>query len=406
MRYRRRPALAIRAALLLAAAFALAGCAHATEARQISPTPDVQSRTDVGLGPGVRPLSSGPGEKSSPSWEPSGDRIAFVVDGYVVEKPLDAPDVRRRTTRDFGAQAVSWISGSSDGLLILGADQPSRVSDPPADTLTAYQALSKEGSLEVKRLLDGVSSMAPDPDSGGVLLALEDGARSRLALVGASGEPLTYPGTVEGRVTGLSLSPDRDQAVVAVQSPGPRARFEIHAFSSAENRQQLLARLGPDLEVIGAPQWTRNGIYYVAREPDDGSPGAVPYSLYRLSPGSGGPELAPGVGSDFVALGVSRSPDGEHLAIIGRRNPGSAPNLYKLDTATGSLSTLTSNENMEIKAGAGDLFWSVDGQFITIVARSLLSGPETYPAPVDAVVSGFYNLYEVPVEEAVRDRSR
>lgn len=391
---------------LLVAALALAGCAHGIEARSISPAPDVQSRTDVGLGPGVRPLSSGPGEKGSPSWEPEGERIAFIVDGYVVEKPLDGPDVRRRTTRDFGAQAVSWTSGGGDGLLVLGANQPSLEARSPAGSLTAYQTRSMEGSLEVAKLVTGVSSMASIPDGEGVLLALENGDRSRLAFVEASGEPLTYPGAIEGRITGLSLSPARDQTILAVRAPGPQTRFELHAFPLEGGGPRLLARLEPRMEIIGAPQWTSNGIYYVARETANGEQqNAAPYSLYRLSPSSGEPEPAPGVGSDFVALSLSRSPDGEHLAVIGRRNPGSSLNLYKFDPATENLVALTSNENMEIKTGAGDLSWSSDGRSIAIVARSLLSKPEVYSAPADAVVSGFYNLYEVPAEEIVQERA-
>src|SRR3712207_5276728 len=86
-----------RLAVLSVAAVFLAGCAHADEEVSIAPLVPAAGRVDPGLGPGTQALSSGPGYKGSPSWNPGGDRIAFTVDGYVVDKPADSGDLRRWT---------------------------------------------------------------------------------------------------------------------------------------------------------------------------------------------------------------------------------------------------------------------------------------------------------------------
>lgn len=410
MRSRVCPARGVYAILLIAA-LALAGCSHGIKGQSIQPAPDAQDQADVGLGPGVRPLSSGPGEKESPSWGPEGSRIAFIVDGYVVEKPLDAPDSQRRTTRDFGARGINWTS-SGDSLIVLRTDSPASSeagsgTGSGSESLSAYRTVPEEGSLEVTRLADGVRAMAPGAEDGSTLMALENGdGGSRFALVETTETMLQYSSTVEGEVTGLSLSPDGEHAVLAVRSPGTQNRFELHAFSLAEDSSRLLARLEPGLEVFGAPQWTRSGIYYVAGEQEKTvEKSAAPYDLYRLQPNSDTPQTAPGVGGDFVALSLSRAPDGSRLAIIGRRSPGSALNLYMLDPAREDLVSLTSNEDMEIKTGSGDLAWSADGRSVAIVARSVLSEPEVYSRPADAVVNGFYNIYEVPVERTLQGRA-
>src|ERR671914_3146372 len=93
-----------RFAVLSVAAVFVAGCAHADEEVSIAPLVPAAGRVDPGLGPGTRALSSGPGYKSSPSWSPRGDRIAFTIDGYVADKPVNAGDIRRWTTGDFVAQ--------------------------------------------------------------------------------------------------------------------------------------------------------------------------------------------------------------------------------------------------------------------------------------------------------------
>src|SRR5215213_11983220 len=104
--------------LSVATVFAV-GCAPVHEEAAIAPLAPAAGRVDPGLGPGTRALSSGPGYKGSPSWSPGGDRIAFTVDGYVVDKPTGSGEPRRWTTKDFIAEDTEWVS--EDTLMILGA---------------------------------------------------------------------------------------------------------------------------------------------------------------------------------------------------------------------------------------------------------------------------------------------
>src|SRR5215210_8157973 len=95
------------------------GCFHTDEEESITPLAPAAGRVDPGLGPGSRALSSGPGYKGSPSWSPGGGRIAFTVDGYVVDKPTGSGEPRRWTTKDFIAEDTEWVS--EDTLMIFGA---------------------------------------------------------------------------------------------------------------------------------------------------------------------------------------------------------------------------------------------------------------------------------------------
>ena len=150
--------------------------------------------------------------------------------------------------------------------------------------------------------------------------------------------------------------------------------------------------------MFGDPQWTSQGIYYVAGEQQEAAePDAAPFDLYRIPENTSSPERAPGVGDDFVASSLKRAPEGERLAVIGRRNPASADNLYVLDLGSGNLEAATSNEDMQIKTGPEDLTWSDAGDSVVIVARAVLSEPQVYSASADTLVTDFYNLYEVPV---------
>ncbi|MDP8946697.1 MAG: hypothetical protein M3N09_01165, partial [Actinomycetota bacterium] len=99
----------------------------------ISPLSAAEGGADAGLGPGTRALSSGPGYKASPSWSPRGDRIAFTVDGYVVDRAVKARDVRRWTTRDLVAEDVEWTSESSLAIFGLAAGTVT-VEKPPGGT--------------------------------------------------------------------------------------------------------------------------------------------------------------------------------------------------------------------------------------------------------------------------------
>src|SRR3712207_8315548 len=108
-----------RGLLVAACALALrAGCMHPTDEEPIEPLPSAEGRVDPGLGPEARPLSSGPGYKGSPSWSPGGERVAFIVDGYVVDRTVDGERLTRWTTRDFVAAEAEW---TADGALtVLG----------------------------------------------------------------------------------------------------------------------------------------------------------------------------------------------------------------------------------------------------------------------------------------------
>src|SRR3712207_6568556 len=90
---------AIQVAVLWVATVFVAGCAPADHEVYIAPLVPAAGRVDPGLGPGTRALSSGPGYKGSPSWSPGGDRIAFTVDGYVVDRPTASEDLRHWTDR-------------------------------------------------------------------------------------------------------------------------------------------------------------------------------------------------------------------------------------------------------------------------------------------------------------------
>lgn len=371
----------------------LSGCAHLDEITPISPSPVGQRPTDFGLGPGVQPVSSGPGDKSSPTWSPSGDRIAFVVDGYVVEKRADEPEARRQTTRDFGAREVTWMP-SGERLSVLGGDLSESVYSTALD-----------GSLGVNELASGVTSVVPVPGSDDLLVALQAGTnKSRLALVRPDGGIKRYESVVDGEITAISLVPNGDQAIVSVEKPGSEQSFEILSFTFRDNRFRKLASLRTGLRILGAPQWTGDGIYYVAGEEAESSGEVSPdYDLYRLPPDSGQPELAPGVGEDFVASGIKRNPNGDLLAILGRRNQSSPANLYILRPGVGDLLAATSNENMEIKTETEDLAWSDSGGSVAIVARTMLSEPKVYDVPSGELVSDFYNIYEIPVEETTSE---
>jgi Tol biopolymer transport system component len=385
----------VACALLWAAiSLVVAGCAPRDEEISIQPLPAVESRSDPGLGPGTRPLSSGPGYKGSPSWSPQGGRIAFTMDGYVVDKSVTAGDHRRWTTRNLGAEEAEWTSESS--LMILAADS----TGPSEASKSVYRTRSEEGSPAVEEVTPNVLAMSPSPE-GEDLVALETGSHdSVLVLMSPDGKiDRVYSGTIEGHVTSISFSPDSRKAALAVRTAGGRGPFGLHVFDLREGDHRRIARLDEGLDIFGAPQWTERGTYYVAgREEAPGDESAALYDLYHVPPGSDTPEAAPGVGKDFVAASIRVSPDGRRLAVIGRLNPQSPTNLYVLDLAAEELEVVTTNEDMEIKTGQDDLAWSPSGESVVIVARGALSGePIVHAAPANSLLEEFYNLYEVPV---------
>jgi Tol biopolymer transport system component len=393
MRFRARSAVNCTA-LLAATVFLAIGCMHPEQERSIPPLSAAGERVNPGLGPESQPLSSGPGYKGSPSWSPHGGRVAFTVDGYVVDRPVGTGEARRWTTRDFVAEDAEWTS--DDRLAILGAASGAA----PADGASVYSARSGDESFAVREVVNEVLAMSRGP-GGSLIVAFRTGpGKSGLALLRESGAvDQIYTSTVGGRVTGLSLSPDGRSVALAARTAGDT--FELHTFDLVEGVHRRIALLDRGLEIFGAPQWTKKGIcYVVGNEATSIDGGTAPlYDLYSITPGSGDPpEPTPGVGEDFVASSIRVSPDGGRLAVIGRLNPNSPVNLYVLDLAAQDLEAVTTNEDMEIKTGPDDLAWSPGGDSVAIVARGALSDePRVRAAPKRALLEDFYNLYEIPV---------
>jgi Tol biopolymer transport system component len=383
----------------LLAAVLLMGCTH-TEESSIAPLTPTAGRVDPGLGPGTRALSFGPGYKGSPSWNPNGTRIAFTVDGYVVDTPTTSGVSRRWTTKDFVATDTEWTS--DDTLAILGA---ASTSERGAES-SLYRANAVEGSLALKRIAKRVLAMSPIPGEDTLVFAFVSGPHeSKLALTrnGGTSYKSFADDPIEGRVSALSLSPDGDEAVMAVRPRGDSRTSEVRTFDFRQGEGQEVTRLEGEREIVGTLQWTQQGIYFVAGKQvssvdDDGSEPL--FELYRVPADSDAPEPAPGVGEDFVASSIRVSPDDDRLAVIGRFNPKSPTNLYVLDPAAKKLAAITTNEDMEIKTDPDDLAWSPDGKNVAIIARGTPSTePEVRTEPADRLLRDFYNLYEIPVSE-------
>lgn len=396
MRFRSLGHTCLLATLVVVALAGFTGCMHPQEEVSIPPIPSVEGRSDPGLGPGAQPISSGPGYKGSPSWGPEGNRIAFTIDGYVADAAVGTGEYRRRTTRDFGAEEAEWISGGD--LAVLGA--------PLGDggsSRSLYRTTSEEGSLGVDEIAPGVRAMSANPEDESVVAAMQAGPNdSRLALLRGGKIERIYTSSIGGVVTGFSLSPDGEEAVLAVRAGGPFGPYDLHVFDLRTGDDRRVASLGAGQEIFGAPQSTEHGTYYVSGAAQGSGNGETAlYGLYRMpkTPKDGDlPKPAPGVGEEFVAAGARVSPDGERLAVIGRLNPKSPLNLYVLDLASEDLVAVTNNEDMEIKTGPDDLDWSPRGDSVAIVARGAPSGePSVRAAPSETLLEDFYNLYEVPV---------
>ncbi len=324
-----------------------------------------------------------------------GGRIAFTMDGYVVDKSVTATDLRRWTTMDFGAEEAEWTSESS--LMILAADS----TGPDEASKSVYRTTSGDGSQDVEEVAPNVLAMSPRLEGGDLLVALETLSHdSILVLMRPDGRvERAYTSAIEGYVTSISFSPDDRMAVLAVRADSGHGPFELHVFDLKKDDHRRIVRLDEGLNIFGAPQWTGRGIYYVAgKEEEARDEGAALYNLYHVPRGSKSPESAPGVGKDFVAASIRVSPNGRRLAVIGRLNPQSPINLYVLDLTTEELEAVTTNEDMEIKTGQDDLAWSPSGKSVVIVARGALSGePIVQAGPASTMLEEFYNLYEVPV---------
>ena len=415
----------LAAALTLAfvAVLAPTGCGLLSEDTQevvvIPPTP-VGLTAGFSLGSGVRTLSFGPGNKSSPRVSPSGDRVAFILDGYVVEKPLYTQDFRRRTASDFGAESAEWLP---DGSLAISTSK-SETKNRGAETTPALSSLfvaPADDSSNIRKFDERIGATGAAPGSQAVFAAVvtssttespEEPLRSRPLLLWGSEEPTkVYLENIEGYVTGLSVSPDGSQLVLAVRrdemgsqysEDQGTSRYEIQVYRFSEGQASRVASLPEGMEVLGAPQWTSKGVYFVASKSDtaevEHNRDTTSYALYRVPEGSDMPEPVRSVGEGFVASNISVSPDGDRLAVVGRRNPGSPTNLYVLDLASDTLGVATANQNMEIKTNPRDLAWFPNGRSVVLVARGAFSGPEVYDGPAKSLSSAFYNLYEVPVE--------
>ena len=252
----------------------------------------------------------------------------------------------------------------------------------------------------MEEIVEDVLAMAPGPERENVVLALDarDG-ESAISLLRSGRMERVYTGTVPGTVTAASTSPDGDGVALAVRAPGDDAPGSLHVFDLRSGEDRKILDLEDGRGILGAPQWTDRGIYFVAGamspSADEGEP---LYDLFRASPEPGKPEPAPGIGEDFVAGGIRVSPEGDRLAVVGRLNPKSPLNLYVLDLASGTLDAVTTNEDMEIRTGPDDLAWSPSGTSVAIVARGAPAGePEVRAAPADELLDAFYNLYEIPV---------
>jgi hypothetical protein len=396
---------------VLLAALPAAGCGSGEdEGVAIRPAQVGVAEAGPGLGPGVRPLSLGPGDKGSPRVSPSGDRVAFVLDGSVLEKPLFARSFGRRTQDGFDAERAEWLSG--ENLAVLGREAAGGSAETGAEGPTPL-FLTRPGDAPgippgLLEISEGVGAVDADPEGEALFAAAEaplaDGAppveSSKLLVVWGRGKARYYPGTIPGRVTGLSVSPDGRVAVLALapaEGGETEGRVELLSYRFPKGPPRRVALLREGVELLGAPQWTSHGIHFVAGDPAETGEEQGAFVLNRVTRGSVRPEPIRDMGEGFLPAGICASPEGDRLAVVGRRSPDSPTNLYVLDLASGTLETATANEDMEVKTNPQDLTWSPDGSYVVLVARGVLSGPETYGAPAASLSSAFYNLYRVPV---------
>ena len=222
-----------------------------------------------------------------------------------------------------------------------------------------------------------------------------------LLVVRSQGQVRFYPGTIPGRVTGLSVSPDGRKAVLAL-APGvggeTEGRVELLSYRFPHGPPRRVALLREGVEVLGSPQWTSRGIHYVAGDPVEDGKEQNDFVLYRVPRGSESPEPVREVGDGFLPAGICASPEGDRLAVIGRRSPDPPTNLYVPDLASEALKAATANQDRKVKINPPEIPWSPNGSYVVLVARGVLSAPaETYDAPAASLSSAFYNLYRVPV---------
>lgn len=387
------PTLAATLVAALAAFLLVVGCGATSI--PIPPAPAGPSdAADSGLGPGVRPLSFGPGDKGYPRVSPSGGRVAFVLDGSVVEKSFYARSFVRRTEEGFEAGGAEWLS--EEVLAVLGREPPggdASEADTPDSLFLTRQTEDPGGTPRLLEVAEGAGAMDTFP-GGGIVAAMQapqDAGNSKLVLLRGRVKP--YPGTIPGRVLGISVSPDGTEAAIVVRrdEEGEDAdRVELFSYRFPEGPARRVELFAGGQNILGIPQWTDDGIHFIAG--DEGAP----YALYRVSEDSEEPKPVRGVGEGFLPADIEASPGGDRLAVVGRRNATSPTDVYVLDLAAGTLEAVTANENMEVKADPRDLAWTPDGSGVVFVARVTLSGPEVYDAPARSLAPAFYNLYLAP----------
>jgi hypothetical protein len=193
------------------------GCGREREVSRIEPSPASRAVNNPELGsPAVDPLSFGPGDKDSPTWSPAGDRVAFIVDGYVSGKTLSSRDSTRRTIRELGAERVTW-SVSGERLVILGGtERPD--SRGEVHTHPLYVTRGDEGQLKIESLTKDALAMSAPSGPEPLVAALESGSGgSKFSAVDARpGELKAYPGTIDGKVAEISVAPGGKRALAAV----------------------------------------------------------------------------------------------------------------------------------------------------------------------------------------------
>src|ERR671932_1286010 len=250
----------LAAALTLAfvAVLAPTGCGLLSKDTQevvvIPPTP-VGLTAGFSLGSGVRTLSFGPGNKSSPRVSPSGDRVAFILDGYVFEKPLYTQDFRRRTASDFGAESAEWLPDGSLAVSASKSETKNRGAETTTPALSSLFVAPADDSSNIRKFDERIGATGAAPGSQAVFATVvtsstteypEEPLRSRPLLLWGSEEPTkVYLENIEGYVTGLSVSPDGSQLVLAVRrdemgsqysEDQGTSRYEIQVYRFSEGQ--------------------------------------------------------------------------------------------------------------------------------------------------------------------------
>lgn len=165
---------AVFASLALALTPVFVGCGLIGETREGETIPPASARpaTDLGLGPGVRPLSFGPGVKSSPRVSPSGEKVAFILDGYVAEKPLYAQTSLPRTASDFDADHAEWLTDEGMAILTRQDEAGARDARTPLAPSSLFDvhpdSSSSDGSSDVARSIEKVTAVGAVPGGGAV----------------------------------------------------------------------------------------------------------------------------------------------------------------------------------------------------------------------------------------------